>query len=269
MTYGRTSLLVGLLAVIAAPQHTFAEEKCHLMVGYEADPFQFPNATGRMMGVDVDILQASLADIGCTVGFTVRPWSRALLEVKNGKIDIAMGASLKSERTGFAHYSHPYRGHPHTVVALKSTQLAARDLREFLQNGNRLGVVLGWHYTDKIRSLLDDQTYKKQILVVPRSELLPEILKHGRVEGTLGNPSEFASHIEKQVFRSDYKLIRADIDLLHFLFSKKSVSKTLFDNFNRQLKRRLDGGMFMKACTPFQSKFMTPCSFLSVAPVLN
>ncbi len=269
MIFGRTSLLVGLLAVFAATQHVVAEEKCHLMVGYEADPFQFPDASGRMIGVDVDILRAALADVGCTVGFTVRPWSRTLLELKNGKLDIAMGASLKSERTGFAHYSHSYRGHPHTVIALKSTQLAARDLREFLQNGNRLGVVLGWHYTDKIRSLIDDRAYRKQILVVPRSELLPEILKHGRVEGTLGNPSEFASHIGKQNFRSNYKLIRADIDLLHFIFSKKSVNKTLFDKFNRHLKRRLDEGMFSKACTPFQNKFITPCSFLSVVPVTN
>ena len=90
MIFGRTSLLVGLLAVFAATQHVVAEEKCHLMVGYEADPFQFPDASGRMIGVDVDILRAALADVGCTVGFTVRPWSRTLLELKNGKLDIGL-----------------------------------------------------------------------------------------------------------------------------------------------------------------------------------
>ncbi len=269
MKYSGKFLTVLLLSILAQPQDVAATEKCHFKVGYESDPFQYPDTTGRMTGLDVDILRTALADTGCTVGFTVRPWSRTLLEVKNGKLDIAMGASLKSERTGFAHYTHSYRGHPHTVIVLNDTPLIATDLNEFLQNGNRLGVVLGWHYTNKIRAILDDQKYKKQILVVPRSELLPDILKYRRVEGVLGNPSEFAGHVGTEAFRSNYKLVRADVDLLHFIFSKKSVNKALFDRFNGHLEKRLQEGAFLKTCAQYQDNFITPCRFLDVGSPSN
>jgi polar amino acid transport system substrate-binding protein len=260
----KAGLGTGLCGLAFGACPASANAACSVVAGYGVEPpYHYPDEDGRVIGIDADILRSVLGDIGCEIRFVQRPWKRTLVEIKEGSLDSTMGASFREERAKFAHYSMPYRGQPHVVITGKARIPAARSLSEFLDNGHNLGVVLGWHYTDAIRALLDGPRYAKQVVTVPKFELAVSMLDAGRFEGLLGNPSVLAGIVGVERVRRDYAMLPADIDVLHILFSRKSVSADIAARFNRQLEAGLEAGLFFDVCGKYESQLLSNCSFLS------
>ena len=159
---GRRVFAIVLFAIISwNGSAVFAQEKCRMAAGFGIEaPYHFPNEQGKIIGIDADILRIVLADLGCALVYRERPWKRTLVQIKDGDLDVTLGASFKEERAKFAHYSVPYRGQPHVLFEDKAPGSGAATLVAFLKSGRSLGVVLGWHYTNKIRALLDDPVYR-------------------------------------------------------------------------------------------------------------
>mgnify|MGYP001156723798 FL=1 len=106
-----------------------------------------------------------------------------------------MGASLKSERKEFAHYFYTYRGHPHVLAIKQDLPIKTQTLKVFLNASHKLGIVLGWHYTDQLRLLLDDPKYQANIVAVSKFDLMPKTHDYGRIDGMLTKPTVLASVI--------------------------------------------------------------------------
>jgi len=262
---GCSILLPALLAGLCwSTQTVSAQENCRLVAGFEPElPYHFLSEQGNIIGIDADILRLTLVDLGCELAFQVTPWKRTLVQVKNGDLDIAIGASFKDERAKFAHYSVPYRGQPHVVFENKSQGSGASTLAEYLKSGRSLGVVLGWHYTNKIRALLDDPVYKPQIEIAPKFELAVKMHDANRFDGFLGNPSNLAATIGKQALYGKYRMIKADVDILHYLFSRKSVDADLAKRFNQRLTEKIAQGFFFDVCKKYENMLISSCEFLS------
>ena len=237
---------------------------CSLVAGYTAEPpYHYPNDDGKIIGIDADILRIVLGDIGCEISFEILPWKRTLAQIKGGQTDTTMGASFKDERAKFAHYSGPYRGQPHVIAIKKSVNVVAASLKDFLENGHRLGVVLGWHYTDEIRGLLNAPRFGSQIVIAPRFENLVKMHDAERFLGFLTNPSVLAGQIGSEELKRDYHMIYADTDTLHFLFSKKSVGADFAQRFNKRLEEKLSSGFFFDICRKYETQLVSGCSYLS------
>ncbi len=241
-----------------------AQGNCQLVAGYEQDPpYHFQDEKGKVIGIDADILRSVLSDVGCQLVFETRPWKRTLFDVREGKLDAALGASFKDERAKFAYYSVPYRGQPHVVFENKIPGANVASLSNYLKDGHSLGVVLGWHYTDRIRELLDDSAYQSLIEVAPDLEHLLRMHGRGRFEGFLANPSSVANQIGKQRLNETYRMIKADIDILHFLFSRVRVDAGLVSKFNERLAERIEDGFFFDVCKKYEHLLISSCHFLS------
>lgn len=256
-----------LLAGLAWNTQTVAAQvNCRLVAGFGIEPpYHYPNDQGNIIGIDADILRIVLEDLGCTLVYEERPWKRTLVQIKSGDLDVTLGASFKEERAKFAHYSIPYRGQPHVVFENKSPGSNTATLVEFLENGHSLGVVLGWHYTNKIRELLDDPAYEKQIQIAPRFDLAVKMHKAKRFDGFLGNPALLVVEIGEQALNERYRKIKADVDILHFLFSRKTVDADLAKRFNQRLTERLAEGFFFDVCKKYEHMLLSSCAFLSTA----
>ncbi|MDP6830307.1 MAG: transporter substrate-binding domain-containing protein [Alphaproteobacteria bacterium] len=255
---------IAFLGVLGIMMPGLANADCKFVAGYGAEaPYHYPDDKGRIIGIDADVLRIVMRDIGCELDFKSLPWKRTLLEIKHGQSDLTMGASFKEERAKFAHYSIPYRGQPHVVAVRKSAGVDATSLQEFLENGHTLGVVLGWHYTNKIRALLDAPRFKAQISTAQEFEQLLKMHVAQRFTGFLANPSLIAGIVGKDVLQRDYRMIRADIDILHFLLSKKTVSEAIARRFNDRLEERLAAGFFFDVCGKYESQLVSGCDFLS------
>jgi polar amino acid transport system substrate-binding protein len=238
---------------------------CEITAGFgPGAPYNYPDADGKNIGIDADILRIGLEDIGCNVKYTPLPWKRILSDVENGKLDATMSASYKDDRAQFAYYSVPYRAQPHVIMFNKTFPVKATSLSEYLESGYTLGVVLGWHYTNKIQELISSARYKKQIFIAPDYENLLKMYGHKRFFGFLSNPSMLAGVIGKESILREYQMIRADVDILHFLFSRKSVSLEVVQRFNDNLKTRMNLGFFTDICAKYENQLISNCEFLNI-----
>jgi polar amino acid transport system substrate-binding protein len=241
-----------------------AQEGCRIVAGYEQDPpYHYQDEQGKVIGIDADILRIVLNDVGCQLVFAISPWKRTLSGVRTGKLDTAPGASFKDERAKWAHYSIPYRGQPHVVFENRLPGTNATSLSGYLRDGHTVGVVLGWHYTDKIRKLIDDPAYRPLVEVAPDFETVIRMHGRGRFEGFLANPSSVANTMGKQRLNETYRMINADIDILHFLFSKVTVDADLVSQFNERLAERFENGFFFDACKEYEHLLISSCDLLS------
>ena len=256
----RFALTGVLLAIIPG----IGNAACSLNAGYTAEPpYHYPDNDGNIIGIDADILRIVLGDIGCGLTFEILPWKRTLSQIKAGRTDTTMGASFKEDRAKFAYYSIPYRGQPHVIAFKKSANVVAGSLEEYLENGQSLGVVLGWHYTNEIRALLDAPQFQGQIFVAPKFELLLKMHEAQRFLGFLTNPSVLAGFVGGGRLKTEYDMVRADIDILHFLFSKKTVSEDIARRFNSRLKEKLGSGFFFEVCENYENQLVSGCKYLS------
>ena len=261
-------LVLGGLVAIGLPGVALGD--CKLTAGYELEPpYHYPDSNGTIIGIDAEILITVLEEIGCRVNFKVRPWKRTLLGIEHGKLDIALGASFKTERAAFAYYSPPYRGQPHVIFETANRAKRPASLESFLKAGHTIGTVHGWHYTNGIRKFLDDPIYRSQVVIASSIDGAMKMLDRGRFQGFLANPSSVAGMIGKQELLKRYVMTRADIDILHYLFSRKSVAADIAARFNRRLKEKLAAGLFFRICKKFETKLLSQCSFLATAAADN
>lgn len=73
------------------------------------DPWPpFVNKGKGDAGISVEIVTEALASQGHQVQFKIMPWTRALNEVKGGKVDILVATWFTEERTSFLKYSDSY-----------------------------------------------------------------------------------------------------------------------------------------------------------------
>jgi polar amino acid transport system substrate-binding protein len=241
-----------------------AQEDCQLFAGYGPEPpYHYPDEQGKIIGIDADILRIVLEDIGCRLTFDEHPWKRTLRDISTGKLDVTMGASYTGERAKFAHYSVPYRGQPHVVFENRKSASKTATLADFLNAGHSLGVVLGWHYTDEIRKLIDDPAYGSLVHVAPTFDSLLSMHDRGRFEGFLANPSVVAGEIGIQALREKYRMTKADVDILHFLFSRATVEAGLVARFNQRLAQRIEDGFFFDVCGKYEHTLISSCALLS------
>jgi polar amino acid transport system substrate-binding protein len=73
-------------------------------------PYSYVDSSGRVTGLDNDLLVLIANQAGCTVQFVPSaPGNRAIKMFKSGEIDVLTGFSKTPERQSFARFTQPYR----------------------------------------------------------------------------------------------------------------------------------------------------------------
>ncbi|GHW08648.1 amino acid ABC transporter, periplasmic amino acid-binding protein, putative [Vibrio cholerae] len=108
-------------------------------------PFVMENA--QQKGLSVDIVTAAFATQGYTVEFTIMPWSRALNDVKEGKIDILPATWFTQERTAYLTYSDNYLTNQVKFIKKAGDNFEFAGLASL--DGKKVGIVRGYGYGDE------------------------------------------------------------------------------------------------------------------------
>lgn len=117
-------------------------------------PMGFRDKSGKLIGYDVDLAQASLKKIGLKAKFQPIDWSMKETELKTGHIDMIWnGYTINSDRKKKVAFSNPYHHDRQVIVTMKNQQInKLSDLK-----GKRLGAQTGSSglltYTEKGNSL--------------------------------------------------------------------------------------------------------------------
>jgi len=234
-----------------------------LTVGYEDwPPYQYEKTTrhGKLTtGLDVEMLEAIMGELGCSIKWVRMPWVQHLKALKSGEVDLAMAASYSLERSQFAYYTEGYRDE---IIALfvqrdKREAYPAKSLRELFRGPFKfkLGIEQGFIYGGELESLRTDPKYKDRVITATLLQDNIKDLAEKTIDGFLGDPIAVwyalrDTSYETQVVKHPMSVYSNQV---HILLSKASMNSDMAENFNKALIRLQEKGVYqtiLKAYVP-------------------
>lgn len=98
-------------------------------------------------GVSVEIITEAFKTQGHMVDFKIMPWTRALNEVKDGKVDVLVATWFTSERTSFLNYSDPYLENSLKFIKRKGDGFEYNGMDSL--TGKTVGIIRNYGYGDE------------------------------------------------------------------------------------------------------------------------
>jgi polar amino acid transport system substrate-binding protein len=219
---------------------------------YLWEPYQFNQVTGqeyKLVGMDVDLTKTIAKKMGINVRYDSITWSRHQRELRDGKRDMASGATYTEERAAFSYFSIPYRFEENSLFISKRSdkKLSFRNISEYLvqiklQNF-RLGVIKGFIYADpKITSFIADTSNSDIIFFYDTDEESLEALLKNDIDGFMCDRIVGAALILDKNVGNKVREIPLKIKTpIHFMFSKASVPLDLVNRFNTEIRKFVTG----------------------------
>jgi len=241
-----TAVLAACLAALFAGPAL--AKQCTLRAGY--DPYgvyTYNDADGRAGGVDVDVIKTFAREVSCHVTFVEMPWTRVLLALEAGELDMTSSASMTPERQAFAHFSIPYRQADVAIYVRRgeSGRFELKGLQDIPKTGLRLGIVTGYYYGEEFDALIENESFAAQIDPAADYDINIRKLLHGRIDGFIVDDAGVMVSavrglgVEDQVERHPLSLPGDD---LHFMFSRKNVDALRVEGINHAIRRMQDDG---------------------------
>jgi polar amino acid transport system substrate-binding protein len=221
---------------------------CLLRTAWEPyDPFTFVDSEGILTGADIELLKVVAEEIGCELSFRGMPWNRILLEIEKGAVDVTSSASWTPERDKWAWFSAPYRS-PKTALFVRKGATASHGLGELAdvpRIGFRLGVIEGYFLGEEFARLMDDPAFFASVEGAADYPVNLTKLLHGRIDGFLVDDVDVL-RAEAQALgvldAVEQHPLEVEVVNLHYMFSRKTVSRDTFLAFDQALRRMKAAG---------------------------
>ncbi|MDO2947533.1 substrate-binding periplasmic protein [Aeromonas simiae] len=205
-------------------------------VGYDDwPPYHYRNQEQVLTGFAVQVLEAVAKRMDCYVVFRERPWKRTLQGVASGDLDIAMEATQSEARSRYAYFSDPYSPGLILLWVREGEQDGATSLREWLEQGKRLGTTREFDYGDPVMQLLAE--HAKQVTPLVEEERNYGKLQLQRIDGFLGDAFATRWKLEQENLLADIVPHQARVIAMptRFMLSKRRFDPAFVAQFNQAL----------------------------------
>jgi polar amino acid transport system substrate-binding protein len=215
---------------------------CNLVLGFDAwEPYQYADVGGRVAGLDIELISGIAEAIGCEITYKQGTWVKLLAALREGEIDILLGASKTEAREEFAFFSDPYRMEEFSLYIRKADMKRAgyQSLNEFIDGGSQIGIVADYLYGEEVSKLLDDPKKAKSFVNAIMGELNVARLLDEDIDGFLEDSFVGASLLRRKAL-SDYIVahgITINTGNAYVMFSKQSITEDQLALFNAELQR--------------------------------
>lgn len=204
----RITLLVLCLAVLPA-------RACEVVVRWNDDPpYSFRQADGRLAGLNVELVEQTLARLGCRAQWRELPWARALVELEAGRLDLLPGGLRRPEREAFAFFVAQHvlsRNRLFVREADRARIGGATRLADVMRPGLRLGVQIGVVYGPEYAELLAQPTFRSTLTQSTTRRSLWQMLELGRVDGVLASEASARWELAQQGLQA--RIVATDVVL--------------------------------------------------------
>lgn len=224
------------------PDENATTMNCQFVLGFDAwEPYQYVDVGDRVAGLDIELVAAVAERMGCELTYQQGTWVDLLMALKEGEVDILLGASKTESREQFAYFSDPYRMEEFSLYIRKEDTDKAeyKTLSDFINSGSKIGIVGDYVYGPEVSILLDGADTSKYFVNAIMGELNVARLLDGDIDGFLEDSFVGATLLRRKALQ-DY--IVAHGLTIHtgdafVMFSQKSVSLEQRDTFNKQLQK--------------------------------
>lgn len=222
---------------------------CEVSLGWDPwEPYHYMGPGGEVQGLDIDIVSALAEDVGCELDFVQGSWAGALRLIRNGELDILLGATPTPERREYAHFSDPYREERFELYVRveDAARWRGKDLPELLDEGLVIGVTQGYIYSDEVSELQMNEAYREQFVEAAVGELNFTHLMDHRIDGFLEDPFVFAAIDRRRNWGVAMDPVSLEVGSgeVHMLFSRETIDADLVADFNRALESLRDSGEY-------------------------
>lgn len=180
---------------------------CEVRARWNDDPpYSMRDLAGRITGLNVDLVEQSLARLGCRARWVELPWARALVELEAGRLDLLPGGFRRPEREAYAYFVAQHvlsRNRLFVRQADRARIGAATRLAEVLRPGLRLGVQIGVVYGPEYAELLAQPGFRAGLTQASSRRSLWQMLALGRVDGVLASEASARWELAQQGLHGD------------------------------------------------------------------
>lgn len=241
-------------SVAATPMTQLEQEaasECTLRLGIDVwEPYQYVDVNNEIRGMDVELVTTAMRNIGCEIEVVQGPWVSLLNELKDGAVDVLLGASKTSGREEYAHFSIPYRMEEFALYIRNDDKQRAEyaTIDEFIVNESRIGIVGEYYYGPEVSALLDNESTATYFVPAIIGEMNIARLLDQDIDGYLEDSLVGASMLWRKGLKNYVKAhgFKIQTGEIYVMFSKESVALTMVEQVNEQLELLRENGTFAK-----------------------
>jgi polar amino acid transport system substrate-binding protein len=240
-----------LFVLFVAPHFQVHAGECSKTARWNNDPpYSMQGKDGEIHGIHPDLLREIMKRIPCDVKFVEMPWARALVELKSGRLDILMNASITAERQEFAHFSRPTdRSRNVLFVSRKNDhKYHINKLADIIGTEYRLGVQINAVYSEEYEALLKNPNFTQRLTQISDLNAGWKMLDAGRIDGQLADELTGLIEIESLGLSNSIKVsdIVISNDPGYAGISKASNDEKFVKQFNDALGSMMVDGSYIK-----------------------
>jgi polar amino acid transport system substrate-binding protein len=204
-------------------------------------PFQSKDASGKVVGFDVDIVDLAAKKLGVTQEIIDTPFEgiKSGADLNSGKCDVAAaGMTITEARKQVLDFSEPYFDATQAlVVPVGEPEKALADLV-----GKRLGVQGATTGEDYVKQQVQQQSLKIEVVSYKDLAAVQQALATGQIEAAVGDLPVWNEYIKASPGKA---VVAAGFDTgeQYGLAVKKGTNPKLLETINQALAQaRADGG---------------------------
>ncbi|WP_258406007.1 substrate-binding periplasmic protein [Shewanella acanthi] len=226
-----------------------------IRVGYnDWPPYAWQALDGQLFGLDIELMRDFAEYLGCQVTFIKIPAKRSHQMLKEGTLDMMMGATLTLERQSYALFSRAYREEEIRLFALdkSDSHLELTQWEDIFDQKLRLLVPnSGWFGADYERT--QHRLDQAHLLVLsPGPDKSVQMLNHGRADFILGESIAIPYVSQRQgISLIALPMVLAQHDI-HLMFSKASMTALQVEQFDLAIDTFRQNGLLEKVLLKWQ-----------------
>ncbi|WP_286232459.1 substrate-binding periplasmic protein [Thalassotalea sediminis] len=237
----KCKMLITFISTLLICLTACANQRNNLSVGWELwYPYQYHNNQHLLVGLDVDIFNRIIEKADYKVDYTELPWKRHLQYIKLGKMDVAMGASISSERQNYAYFTQPYRTEQVKLYVRKGMKdkIILPNLRDLIASDYLIGVESGYYYGETYKTLMKQPAFQAHISEVIDLEQNVKLTLKGHLDGFFVDPVTMRAFIDKYKLFNEFEAHSVEIyqDDIYIMLSKKTMNEKDLERFNSAIE---------------------------------
>lgn len=219
-------------------------------------PLSFQDQSGQWAGLDIELSEALLNEAGCQANYKELPFRRALLQLREGRLDMAMNLYPTPKRNQFLRFIGPARIETIAMMVRQESNVNLRSLEDLKKLSKQVGIQIGSYNGLEFETLYNkDTVFRRTFRGLANNKQNVQLLKHNQLFGFFTDFYDAKHQLQTNPNYGDLKIHPFIIgeNFVYFGFSQKSVSAELFERLRRAFNSAKEKGRFKKIISSYHN----------------
>jgi polar amino acid transport system substrate-binding protein len=223
---------------------------CEMKIGWETWPiYQEKTASGKMIGLDIEITEAIAEEAGCKIRYIELPWVRQLKDNETGKIDVVMAASRNPEREVYATFTEGFHEETNSLFVRLGIAANIKSIPELGKSNLKIAYEKGAYLGEEIEAIKNklDSTGESVLINIKNTMM-------GRLDGFIVD--QFAGIKLIKALKAENEIMEHPLAIttgeVYLMVSKKTKVHNLRNKLSKAYKKLKARGVIGKIIAKYK-----------------